>query len=223
MLNKSPAIHSISETSIEFAPGMKFEEWESIGRDLQRIGRCWQWWVGDWLNFGESQYGEKYSQAIEVTGIAYQTLMNCAWVASRVEISRRREIVSWSHHSEIAKFDPKDQEKWLKLAEKKSLSRSELREAIKDSKQISRRREIVDESEVAAVIEGSTRVQKPGRESISPAKVIDAFYQAHFPPLVRGIDAAAAAIGAKGPNHKKANDALNSFSDAVGRMREGEQ
>lgn len=134
MLINSPAIRSVSETAIEFAPGMKFEEWESIGLELQRVGRCWQWWIGDWLNFGEESYGEKYAQAIEETGIPYGTLQNCAYVASRVEMSRRRDIVCWSSHSEVAKLDPRQQDNWLKKVEKDSLTVSELRAAIKESK-----------------------------------------------------------------------------------------
>lgn len=33
-----------------------------------------QWWVGDWLNFGERKYGEKYAQGMDATGYAYQTV-----------------------------------------------------------------------------------------------------------------------------------------------------
>jgi hypothetical protein len=64
-------------------------------------------------------------------------------------------------------------------------------------------------------------IPKPGAEKVSPAKVIDAFYRAHFPPLVRGLDSAAEAIGKQGENYKIANGALNTFSKAVDKMREG--
>jgi hypothetical protein len=224
LLVNNKKISSISETSLDLAPNTTFEEWEAIGQDLHRIGRCWQWWVGDWLNFGESKYGEKYSQAIETTGINPQSLMDCSYVSRNVEISLRNEIVSWSHHKAVAPLNKQEQSNWLKNAEKDALSVSELREAIRDSKQISRRREIVVDdfgSEAVQDKGDSNLVQKPGRESTSPAQVVDTFYKAHFPPLVRGIDAAAIAIGGKGPNHKQANDALNSFSDAVKKMREG--
>ena len=35
---------------------------------------------------------------------AFGTLMNYGYVAGRVETSRRREVLSWSHHYEIAKL-----------------------------------------------------------------------------------------------------------------------
>ena len=33
-------------------------------------------WIGDWLNYGERKWGEKYKEALEKTGYDYQTLRN---------------------------------------------------------------------------------------------------------------------------------------------------
>jgi hypothetical protein len=76
---------------------------------LGEIGRACQWWIGDWLNYGERAYGEKYAQGMAATGYELQTLTNMAWVAARVEISRRREILSWSHHAEVAALESDEQ------------------------------------------------------------------------------------------------------------------
>jgi hypothetical protein len=43
-----------------------------------------------------------YDEAERLTGLEYQTLNDYVWVADSVEISRRREILSFSHHKEIA-------------------------------------------------------------------------------------------------------------------------
>ena len=61
----------------------------------------------------------------------YQALGNDAWVASRIGFSRRREDLSWSHHSEFAALDPEDQDFWLDVAEEQNLSQRELRCSIK--------------------------------------------------------------------------------------------
>jgi len=61
-----------------------------------------QWWLGDWLNYGERQYGEMYSQAIEEVNLDYGTLRNFKYVSSRIELSRRRDKLSWFHHREVA-------------------------------------------------------------------------------------------------------------------------
>ena len=42
------------------------------------------------------------AQAIEATGRSYQTIANAKRVAERVDVSRRREDLSWSHHAEVA-------------------------------------------------------------------------------------------------------------------------
>ena len=38
------------------------------------------------------------------------------WVAGQIETSRRREVLSWSHHSEVAALEPKEQDHLLDLA-----------------------------------------------------------------------------------------------------------
>jgi N6-adenosine-specific RNA methylase IME4 len=103
--------------------------WQDTGRLLGRIGRACQWWIGDWLNYGERRYGEKYSQGVEATGLEYQTLANFAWVARRVEPSRRREDLSWGHHAEIAALEPGEQDRLLEQAVAEELSVRELRRA----------------------------------------------------------------------------------------------
>ena len=89
-------------TGYVFREDLTYSEWEEIGLSLQMMGKAIQWWIGDWINFGERRYGESYAQAIEVTGYAYGSLRNAAWVASEIELSRRRDNLSWSHHNEVA-------------------------------------------------------------------------------------------------------------------------
>lgn len=121
---------SVTETALELPGGLSFEDWEQTGETLGRIGRACQWWIGDWLNYGERAYGEKYTEAIEVTGYELGTLKNLAWVAARVERSRRRDVLSWSHHQEIAALGPADQERWLTSAEANGWSKGQLRKQI---------------------------------------------------------------------------------------------
>lgn len=81
-------------TSYKLRPGLSYEEWEEVMRTLGVMDKAVQWWIGDALNYGESAYGETYSQAMEETRIEYGTLANYKYVASRVEFSRRRENLS---------------------------------------------------------------------------------------------------------------------------------
>lgn len=124
-------------TATSWTPGreLTFEEWQEAGQTLQQIGRAWQWWVGDWLNYGEARYGEKYAQAIDLTGLGYEAVANAAWVAGAVEPSTRVETLSWTHHREVAKMHPDRQEYWLDWARCEGMSTRELREAIREEEQ----------------------------------------------------------------------------------------
>jgi hypothetical protein len=113
---------------------MSFEEWVVNGRRLGTIGRGVGWWIGDWLRFGNRAYGEKYVRAAKITGYDVQTLMNMTYVASSVEISRRRERLSWSHHAEVAAMSPEDQECWLARAEEHRLSVQDLRVMLREER-----------------------------------------------------------------------------------------
>jgi hypothetical protein len=103
----------LTKTGIEAAADATFEQWESFGRALRDIEGSIQWWIGDWLNYGEHKFGERYAQAVEETHYSYQTLANMKYVASKVEPSRRRENISFSAHAEVAPLSPPDQEKVL--------------------------------------------------------------------------------------------------------------
>jgi len=106
---------------------MSFPEWLAAGRRLGAIGRGCQWWIGDWIRYGKAKFGERYTQASKVTGYDNQTLMNMVYVASRFEISRRREDLSWSHHETVASLEPEEQDRWLDLAVTQRLTVSDLR------------------------------------------------------------------------------------------------
>ena len=71
-----------------------------------------------WLVYGESQFKDRYEEAIRRTSLNYQTLRNYTWVARRFDLSRRRDNLSFGHHAEVAALDPPEQEFWLRKAEK---------------------------------------------------------------------------------------------------------
>jgi hypothetical protein len=73
-------------------------EWEECGQVLRRIEGAVQFWIGDWVNYGEKAYGEKYDDAERITGLDYGTLANYAWVASKVESSSRDENLGFKVH-----------------------------------------------------------------------------------------------------------------------------
>lgn len=110
---------------------LEFDHWEQQGRWLGAVGRGCGWWIGDWLRYGNARYGEKYRAAARITGYDTQSLMNMVYVASRVEPSRRRENLAFSHHAELAALPAQEQEKWLDRIETERLSVRALRSALR--------------------------------------------------------------------------------------------
>jgi hypothetical protein len=109
------------------------DEWQRFGPRIGLVSKSTNWWLGDWVRFGQRHYDQRYRRAAELTGYDEQTLMNLAYVAGRFGISRRRETVSWSHHAEVAKLELGDQDVWLDRAEHKHLSVRKLRTEIRNA------------------------------------------------------------------------------------------
>jgi hypothetical protein len=125
-----PAGVVLDATSLEIGKKLEFSEWQGIGERLRKLEGGVMWWLGDWLRVGEAEYGEKYSQALDATDYAYQTLNSARWVAESVEAKRRRKALTWGHHREVASLEAKEQDKWLARAEKDGLTVKELRTLI---------------------------------------------------------------------------------------------
>jgi len=113
---------------------LSFERWKALGRQIGSVATASSWWLGDWASYGEGSYGEKYKQAIAVTGFDYQTLRNHAWVAGRFDVSRRRDNLSFAHHAEVAALPEEEQDEWLDLAERSRWSRNELRARLRNER-----------------------------------------------------------------------------------------
>lgn len=132
--NRLPQRHTLSRlTSISWSSGgaLTTTDWVRCGRSLGTVGRACGWWLGDWVRYGNARYGERYKLAAQITGYDSQTLMNMAYVASRFDLSRRREGLSFSHHAELAALPQGDQESWLDTAAADHLSVRALREALR--------------------------------------------------------------------------------------------
>lgn len=119
---------TFGERSLTLPEGLPYEQWERIGHLLQHMERNVQFWIGDWLRYGERRYGERYSQAIQAsTGYQATTLANLAYVASQIEPSRRREI-AFGHHQAVASLPPAEQDDLLDQAERGHWTVRETRE-----------------------------------------------------------------------------------------------
>ncbi len=142
-----PGMAARGSSPVAWAPRKELDisEWASVGRRIGVVGRSVQWLLGDWIAYGNAKFGERYSRASKITGYDTQTLMNMVYVASRFAISRRREMLSWSHHETLAALEPEDQDHWLDDAELHHWSVSDLRTMLRLERKANRHDELVEE------------------------------------------------------------------------------
>ena len=139
------------------ADELPLSAWVEVGRRLGAIGRGVAWWIGDWVNYGNVRYGQKYTRAARITGYDRQTLMNMALVASRFELGRRRPSLSWSHHAAVVGLPSAEQDAWLDRAVKDRLAVHCLREEMR-----AERRPRVASGAAVAVVGGDRRAPARG-------------------------------------------------------------
>ncbi|MGD0601980.1 MAG: LmbU family transcriptional regulator [Streptosporangiaceae bacterium] len=133
----SPAIETmpffLPRRGLQLPTQLPFEKWLTIGRRLSEVCTLSAWCLGDWLVYGEAAYTGRYREAIEQTSLDYQTLRNYAWVARRFSLPRRREVLSFGHHTEVAALPEAEQDFWLRKAEELGWSVKRLRNEVRTS------------------------------------------------------------------------------------------
>lgn len=122
---------------------VSFKEWAALEPllrcEMQTVTRraTWiQFAFGDWLNYGESHFGGESMNTLDPAHYDFHTLNNFKSVARRVPPSRRRENLTYYHHSTVAKLLPDEQTKWLDEAEREGLSGRALYERVNAEKGI---------------------------------------------------------------------------------------
>ena len=123
----------VPRTGLQFPYQLPFEAWLGVGAQLAAVAGSSAWCLGDWLVYGQAAYGSRYRDAVERTGLDYQTLRNYAWVAGRFELSRRRDTLSFGHHAEVAALPEPEQDFWLRKAEEFGWSTMRLRHEVRAS------------------------------------------------------------------------------------------
>lgn len=121
---------------LTLSDSLGFDEWVAIGGKLAGLVDASAWWIGDWIFFGQWQYGKKYLKAVEVTGLDEGTLRNYASVAGRFELSRRRDDLTFGHHAAVVSLPLADADKFLARAAKEKWSVRVLRDEVRSSKAV---------------------------------------------------------------------------------------
>lgn len=119
--------------------GLGINDWKRIGHQLFKCRESLWFWIGDWINYGEANYGDKYKEAKKVFGEESSeyggydeaTLRKAASIANRVPLVLRRTSLTFGHHAVVAPLESKEQKRWLKEAEEKKLTVRQLTEQVR--------------------------------------------------------------------------------------------
>jgi len=103
------------------------QEWTEATEWCKSVEKSVGFWLGDLVIYGEQHFHETYSQILDATGYAEQTINNAMSVAKRIPRARRRPNVPFSHHAEIAPLTDAQQDELLNKCEAEDLTREQLR------------------------------------------------------------------------------------------------
>lgn len=118
---------SLVTNALVIKEGVSYEKWLKCGEFLSKVEGATHWWIGDWVNYGDNRWGEKYKEALEKTNFAYQTLADDSRICSNFEITRRRIKLPYSYHRDVMALNQEEQDELLEKAEKENWTRAKLR------------------------------------------------------------------------------------------------
>jgi len=112
-----------------------YDQWASVGEFIRKSEGAIHFWLGDWFNYGEENWGEAHSQELEDKyGYDFNTLSKDKWVANKIDPERRHSGLSFRHHEEVACLPPEEQSQLLCKAEEENINSNDFRRVVKKFK-----------------------------------------------------------------------------------------
>lgn len=118
------------DTGLLMRNDISYDEWLTFGRSLSHRYSKAQWQIGDWINIGESLFGEKYAQALDDLMFAYGTLRNYASICARIPLAMRNPKLKFHQAKHVAPLQPMEQARLIQMAAEFNLTGDEILEAV---------------------------------------------------------------------------------------------
>lgn len=133
----------LTNTGLLLPENLSYEDYVGIGRYLGEARRVTEvqlqileWAIGDWLDFGEWKYGDKFAQAADVTGLSPSRLANIQWLARTFPPERRRPDLTLAHHESVAALPVDEADRLLNEAADNDQTAGELRRQVQDQRAV---------------------------------------------------------------------------------------
>lgn len=120
----------LTPTGLVVEQATDYDDWLDMGYTLRGLDASLSWLIGDWLIYGEREYGQTYPQLAEMLGLEVKTLYDWRYVAAAVHFSVRTEKLSWSHHKLVAGLSADLQAEWLAWADRTDVKIGDMRAAL---------------------------------------------------------------------------------------------
>lgn len=130
IIKSGDATMQVSRLGVKFNGEVSLSQVESLLTEAGSVTRGCMFILGDAINYAEGRWGDKYDRWLEITGLEYQTLRNAAWVARSVDLSLRRDNLTFDHHKLVASLDAAEQERWLNLTDREGMSVRRMRKSL---------------------------------------------------------------------------------------------
>ena len=136
MIQLAPGIYA-TRTGAMINENITLEDFCTGLSNCQALSNAATWALGDLIAYGErrNEWGEMYTQALDLTQKSYSTLTNAVYVSNAYPPEERVDGLSWSHHREIASVkNPDERRALLTQAANEGWSREQLRDAAKGAR-----------------------------------------------------------------------------------------
>lgn len=114
------------------------DEYNNIFRSVLKLAKSANWLLGDALNIGERQWGNKatgskYEEAAAATGLSKGTIRNIALTCKHIPLERRHPELSFTHHVEACAHstNPDEQDHVLATASEQGQSVKDMRKSVR--------------------------------------------------------------------------------------------
>jgi len=121
---------SLTETGAVIDDGVSLDAWGEALQQCQSLANASIWALGDLLVYAQNhaEWGETYTQFLELTGKSYSTLTKASYLSRQYASTDRVEGLSWSHHMEAASIkDPNERRELLLQARSEGWTREQIR------------------------------------------------------------------------------------------------
>lgn len=176
-----------SRVGFELPNGITSDEWQSVAEMVISADNGMQWLIGDIIRCYREEWGwgNMYDVASEMfPRYKEKALRNMVYVASNIQLSLRKDNLSWTHHMVVASCTDAQQSEYLQYASEHPMSVSEFKDYVrgkqsrKPSRQLPRpltKEEDVFYSDVRTVL-ACLRIDD-GRVNAKLVEKIEAFCQ----------------------------------------------